>query len=209
MLFIGIAIGAAITWAIGSFGDARVHVLEGYASANYDGTAIGFSEKPSSWLFHSFWGSPAPRIAGASWRKRGGSWHDMGESAFLFSWNDTPGYDTERFINFLKQSYNVNWVKAENIEKSHDGNTISVSAGNNSLSLSLNNYKTKVDLIIDDRVTDGFTAIPENGKLNIYKSATCLKPLTDNQKVRLGVVKVAPTQDAPGGAVVVWLECLD
>lgn len=113
MLFIGIAIGAAITWAISPFGDARVHVLEGYASVNYDGTAIGFSEEPMA-------AGEGYGIAGAWWRERGGSWH-----------------------------------------------------------------------------------APD------YKSPTCLKPLTDNQKVRLGVVKVAPTREAPGGVVVVWLECID
>jgi hypothetical protein len=119
ILFIGIAIGAAITWAIGPFGDARVHVLEGYASTNYDGTAIGFSEKPMG-------DQKGYGIAGPLWRDRDGVWHDA------------PAYE-----------------------------------------------------------------------ISGYKSPTCLKPLTDNQKVRLGVVKVAPTQEAPGMPVVVWLECLD
>ncbi len=114
MLFIGIATGAVITWAIGPFGDARVHVLEGYASTNYDGTAIGFSEKPMG-------DQKGYGIAGALWRDLDGPWNNA----------------------------------------------------------------------------------PDN------KSPTCLKPLTDNQKVRLGVVKVAPRQEAPGRDVVVWLECLD
>lgn len=113
MLFIGIAIGAAITWAIVPFGDARVHVMEGYAFVNYDGTAIGFSEEPM--VVGKSYG-----IEGTWWRENGGSWH-----------------------------------------------------------------------------------APDS------KSPTCLKPLTDNQKVRLGVVKVAPAQEAPGVEVVVWLECLD
>jgi hypothetical protein len=119
MLFIGIAIGATITWAIGPFSDARVHVLEGYASTNYDGTAIGFSEKPIG-------DQKGYAISGPLWRERGGPWHDE------------PAYETQN-----------------------------------------------------------------------YKSPTCLKPLTANQKVRLGVVKVAQTQEAPGMPVVVLLECLD
>ncbi len=91
-------------------------------------------------------------------------------SEYLFGWDDIPGNDTGKLIDFLKQSYSVDWVKAENIKKSDDCNTISASAGNNSLSLSLNNDKTKVNLKIDDRITDEFTARIENGKLNIYLS---------------------------------------
>ncbi len=114
MLFIGIAIGTAITWALGPFGDARVHILEGYTTAvNLKGTAIGLSlseKSDEAWKGYD--------ITGAIWREHGGPW---------------------------------NWGK----------------------------------------------------------SPTCLEPLTSNQRVRLGVVNVAPTQDAPGREVVVWLECLD
>jgi hypothetical protein len=38
---------------------------------------------------------------------------------------------------------------------------------------------------------------------------TCLEPLTSGQKVRLGVVNATAVDNAPGGTVVVWLECLD
>lgn len=113
MLFTGIAIGATITWALGPLSDARVHVLEGYAFVNYDGTAIGFSEDPMA-------AGKGYDIEGIWWRENDGPWN-----------------------------------------------------------------------------------APNN------KSPTCLKPLTDNQKVRLGVVKVSPTQEAPGGEVVVWMECFD
>jgi hypothetical protein len=86
----------------------------------------------------------------------------------LFIWDNVPGNDNERFIDFLKQSYSIDWVKRDNIKKSVDRNTISASAGNHSLSLSLNNDKTKVNLKIDDSRTDEFIADMENSKLNIY-----------------------------------------
>jgi hypothetical protein len=38
---------------------------------------------------------------------------------------------------------------------------------------------------------------------------TCLRPLTSEQPVRMGVVAVEPRMEAPGREVVVWLECLD
>ncbi len=90
------------------------------------------------------------------------------DDLYLFNWDDIPGNDSGKLIDFLKQSYSVDWIKAENIEKSDDGNTIRASAGNNSLSLSLNDEKTNVNLEIDDGRTDKFIVKTENGELNIY-----------------------------------------
>jgi len=38
---------------------------------------------------------------------------------------------------------------------------------------------------------------------------TCLEPLTSNNKVRMGVVEVAPREYTIGRTVVVWIEALD
>ncbi len=37
---------------------------------------------------------------------------------------------------------------------------------------------------------------------------TCVKPLVEDQRLRLGIVRARPMGEAPGRAVVVWLECL-
>lgn len=37
---------------------------------------------------------------------------------------------------------------------------------------------------------------------------TCLEPLVEDQRVKLGVLHTRPPDDAPGRPVVVWLECL-
>lgn len=71
MLFIGIASGTAITWAFGPFGDAQVHILEGYTTAvNLKGTAIGLSvpENPDE-------AGKGYDITGAIWREHGGPWN--------------------------------------------------------------------------------------------------------------------------------------
>ncbi|VVB92508.1 Uncharacterised protein [uncultured archaeon] len=116
MLVVGIAIGTAITWTLGPFGDTRVHVMEGSTTyANYDGTAIGFSERPGEQ-------GKGYDLAGAMWQEHRGPW---------------------------------------------------------------------------------------NERLGWGESSTCIRPLTSGQKVRLGVVNIAPTQEAPGREVVVWMECLD
>jgi hypothetical protein len=90
------------------------------------------------------------------------------ESAYLFSWDEIPGNDSVKLIEFLKQNFKIDWVKKDNIKKSEDGKTISASAGNNNLSLILNDEKTKVNLKIDNGRTNELNARTENSKLNIY-----------------------------------------
>jgi len=87
---------------------------------------------------------------------------------YLFIWDEIPGNDSERLIEFLKQNYSVDWLKTAKIEKIDDNKTIRVSVEGNYLSLSLNNEESKVNLIIDDGRTDEFVAKMENSKLNIY-----------------------------------------
>jgi hypothetical protein len=91
------------------------------------------------------------------------------EIPYLFSWDDVPGNDNERFVEFLKQKYSIDWVTTAKIEKIDDGKAIIVSSEKNSLSLRLNDEKTKVNLKIDDGRLDELSAKTENSKLNIYE----------------------------------------
>ncbi len=93
---------------------------------------------------------------------------------FIFSWDEIHGNDKERLIEFLVKKYCIDWVKKAKIEKIDNGRTIKLYSENNSLSLSLNNEKTRVNLKIDDggRI-DEFAATTENGKLNIYDDGLC------------------------------------
>ena len=87
----------------------------------------------------------------------------------MFSWDEIPGNDDERIIEYLKDELKIEWAKTENIGKIDDVKTIIVSNNENSLSLKLNDEKTKVNLKIDDGRVDEFTVKTENGKLNIYE----------------------------------------
>ena len=89
-------------------------------------------------------------------------------NSYLFSWEDIPGNDSRTLIDFLKQNFYIDWIKTPKIEKIDDGKTIRVFTEKNSLSLCLNDEKTKVYLKIDDDRTDEFIVKTENGKLNIY-----------------------------------------
>ncbi len=88
---------------------------------------------------------------------------------YLFSWDEIPGNDIGRLIDFLKQKYSIDWVKTAEIEKIDDSRTIRLSYKGNFLSLKLNDEKTKVNLKIDDGRTDEFIVMTEKGKLNIYR----------------------------------------
>lgn len=89
-------------------------------------------------------------------------------NSYLFSWNNVPGKDNLRLVEFLNRNFSLEWVKTANIEKIDDDMTIKVSSENFYLCMSLKDKKTKVKLNIYDGRTDEFIAKMENGTLNIY-----------------------------------------
>lgn len=101
------------------------------------------------------------------------------EKNYLFSWDDIPGNDNGKLIEFLKQEFGIDWVESAKINKVDNGNTIKVSTEINNLSLNLNQEKTEVISKTDDDKTDKFMAKMENGKLNIYeKNIKAIKAIT-------------------------------
>lgn len=99
---------------------------------------------------------------------------DASESdSYSFNWDEIPGNDNGRLIEFLTNYLGIDSVKTANIEKIDDG-TIKVSTEKYFLSLKLNNEKSKVNLTIDDGInyiTYEFIAKAENGKLKIYSES--------------------------------------
>lgn len=88
----------------------------------------------------------------------------------LFSWSEITGKDNEKLIKFLKDKLKIEWVKTEDISKNDGGKTIIVSNNDKSLSLKLNDEKTKVNLKIENGEAYEFTVRTENDKLNIYSN---------------------------------------
>lgn len=89
------------------------------------------------------------------------------DGTYLFSWDKIPGNDNSRFIKFLNEKYNINWVKIENIKKTDDY-TIIVSTEDKSISLKLNNERTKLTLKTDD-CRAKFIARTQDDGLNIFE----------------------------------------
>ena len=76
---------------------------------------------------------------------------DLGEidyiiflSKYLFNWDNISGNGNERLIEILIHNFGIVWVKAAKIMKINDVKTIRVSTKKNSLSLRINDEKTKV-----------------------------------------------------------------
>lgn len=88
---------------------------------------------------------------------------------YLFSWNEIPGNDNVRLIEFLNRHFAVEWIKTAEFEKIDGGRVINMSAGKNHLSLSLNDEKTKANLKIDGvRTYEFIVKTTKNGGLHIY-----------------------------------------
>lgn len=100
---------------------------------------------------------------------------------YLFNWDNIPGKDDGKLIQFLEQKYGVDWIRSAKIEKI-DNNEIRVYTEKNSLSLRLDNENTKVTLSINNIKTDEFIVKTENSKLNIYKDVE-----QEKQDIRQGV----------------------
>lgn len=93
---------------------------------------------------------------------------------YVFGWDNVPGKDNKKLIEFLDKNFDINWIKTAKLEKTDIGKTIRIYAEEKSLSLKLTDIKTndealEVILAIDDSDKDEFIADIEDGELNIYE----------------------------------------
>lgn len=110
------------------------------------------------------------------------SWDNIGS---VFCWDDIPKKNFGRLERYLKRKYDIKWVDKSKIKKI-DERTIKVSTKKNSLLLTLNEDKTKVNLIIDDNRTFELNARMENDKLHIYTSENDNSRLIECLSMKLG-----------------------
>ncbi len=87
---------------------------------------------------------------------------------FLFSWDEIPGKDSDKLIEFLIEFDESKWIRHAKIEKVDNGNTIKISDEKNSLLLKLNYEKTNASLKSNGKIIWELIIKTEGGKLNIY-----------------------------------------
>lgn len=86
----------------------------------------------------------------------------------LFAWGEVPGKDEAKLREFLKNRYAVDWVGTATLEKSDSLGVINFTSDNNLISLQLDEYKTKLSVLINENKKDEFQGMMVDGKLNIY-----------------------------------------
>ncbi|MCX9009527.1 MAG: hypothetical protein OIN66_00255 [Candidatus Methanoperedens sp.] len=102
----------------------------------------------------------------------------------LFSWDEIPGNDDEKLLDFVNRFYGIDWVEKPVIEKINGGKIICISTKKNHISLKLEVEKNKAILKInelrDKKDPELFTEIldvkKESGRLNIYKVIISVNP---------------------------------
>lgn len=92
------------------------------------------------------------------------------KNKYLFNWDNIPGCDNNKLIEFLKEHFGINWVKTAIIEKIDDNKTIKIFSEKNLLSIKLNDGKTKAILTIDDVRMDELNLKMKTGRLKVFKS---------------------------------------
>ncbi|MFZ3167940.1 MAG: baseplate J/gp47 family protein [Candidatus Methanoperedens sp.] len=107
------------------------------------------------------------------------------EETCLFSWDEVPGNDDKKFRDFLRQNYNIDWVITAQIEKIESGKTIRVSSAEKSLSLRINDERSRVSLRTDHGRTDEFIIRKLNGELNVYEEAKVSLIINDGRTYKL------------------------
>jgi len=106
---------------------------------------------------------------------------------YLFNWNEIPGKDSPRVMEFLKKNYNAEWLDHANIEKIDDGKTVRIRTDREQIVLRKDEKKGTVNLLIDKKNTFDFGVEKENGKLNVYKSQT-ISDMMNNKLFRIILV---------------------
>ncbi len=88
---------------------------------------------------------------------------------YLFSWDNVPGNDNDRLLQFLMVDLGINWPAATIITKSDDNKTIRVSYEGKSVEITLEENKKKALLKFGKNTPCDLIVKEENQNFNIYK----------------------------------------
>ncbi|NJD54727.1 MAG: hypothetical protein FIB07_17945 [Candidatus Methanoperedens sp.] len=90
--------------------------------------------------------------------------NDNNENIYLFSWENVPGNESHRLLNYLKNNRHLDWVENAKITKDVENKTIHIFTDNNSIEIIRYNETSylKIGDVYDLLVRQ------ENGRYNVY-----------------------------------------
>ncbi|CEG13187.1 putative DNA ligase (ATP) [groundwater metagenome] len=94
---------------------------------------------------------------------------EEGEDKYLFSWDNVLGNDNRELLGFLRNNLKIEWVENAEIKKNNNNQIITITNGENSLRLKLNEEENKVMLELIDGKTYSYILKRDGGILNIYR----------------------------------------
>jgi hypothetical protein len=87
---------------------------------------------------------------------------------FLFRWSGVPGSDSIRLRDHLEKGLKLGWAKRAEISKSVDNETVTVTDGINTVTLSLDTERNRVVLKVGGGETHEYILRRDNRKLDVY-----------------------------------------
>lgn len=90
------------------------------------------------------------------------------ESRYIFNWNRVLREDGDKLRSFLKERYNIEWIKDAKIEQP-DSTKIRLSSGWKSIEIFLSDDKTKAIVKLNLHKSHELEVKREKGELNVYE----------------------------------------
>lgn len=97
-------------------------------------------------------------------------WGEEDLYEYLFSWDDVPGNDSEKLLEFFTAADIAHWTGNAEIFKSDDGKTIRIVEDENSVEIIIDELAEKATIKNADEMTPRLKVKKESDKLNIYGS---------------------------------------
>ena len=131
---------------------------------------------------------------------------DRFESEYIFIWDEVPGSDSDRLLNYLRAEYGIGWAEGAQISKSDDGRTIGISNGENSARITLNEMGSgKARLKIKGGKSENLEVKEKNGEMRIHESTWLVDVCVWNLRLpRTLLAILAGIALGTAGAIMQW-----
>jgi len=131
---------------------------------------------------------------------------DHFESKYIFTWDAVPGSDSERLLNYLRDEYGIDWAEDAQISKSDDGRTITITDGENSARITLDEMNSEMaELKIEGGRSENLEVREKNGEMRLHESTWLADVCVWNLRIpRIVMGILAGISLGAAGAIMQW-----